>query len=152
MFARHEGQAPPPLDWTRPGMRLVRAAATANLGASLAGVTFSLAMFYEPFPAINGSRGAPRPPYQFPTVPFCVCLAMSALMLVGVLLLARQRTAGLLPAAVSAVVVPVGPIANHHVLSVGWVLTFGPGIVCGWAGPGPLSGRRWPASCAGHRK
>ena len=57
---------------------------------------------------------------------------MSALMLVGVLLLARQRTAGLLPAAVSAVVVPVVLIANHHVLSVGWALTFGPGIVCGW--------------------
>src|SRR3954466_10882151 len=33
MFARYEGQAPPALDWTRPGMRLVRAAVTANLGA-----------------------------------------------------------------------------------------------------------------------
>ena len=62
MFARHEGQAPPPLDWTRPGMRLVRAAVTANLGAFLAGVTFSLAMFYEPFPAITCCGGRPAPP------------------------------------------------------------------------------------------
>jgi hypothetical protein len=132
MFARHEGQAPPPLDWTRPGMRLVRAAVTTNLGAFLGGVTFSLAMFDEPLYRITCCGGAPCPKYQFPTVPFCVCLAMSALMLVGVVLLARQRTAGLLPAAVSAVVVPVVLIANHNVLNVGWALIFGPGIVCGW--------------------
>jgi hypothetical protein len=131
MFARHEGQAPPGLDWTRPGMRLVRAAVTANLGAFLGGVTYSLAMFDEPVPRATCCWG-PCPHYHFPTVPFCVCLAMSALMLVGVVLLARQRTAGLLPAAVSAVVVPVVLIANHHVLGGEWALIFGPGIVCGW--------------------
>jgi hypothetical protein len=132
MFARHEGQAPPPLDWTRPGMHLVRAAVTANLAAFLGGVTYALAMFYDPTETITCCGGAPCPHRQFPTVPFGVCLAMSALMLVGVVLLARQRTAGLLPAAVSAVVIPVVLIANHHVLGAGWTLIFGPAIVCGW--------------------
>jgi hypothetical protein len=131
MFARHEGQAPPPLDWTRPGMRLVRAAVTANLAAFLGGVTYALAMFEQRFPTVTCCWG-PCPHPHFPTGPFCVCLAMSALMLVGVVLLARQRTAGLLPAAVSAVVVPVVLIANHNVLGIDWALIFGPGIVSGW--------------------
>jgi hypothetical protein len=131
MFARHEGHAPPALDWTRPGMRLVRAAVTANLGAFLGGVTHALTMFDEPARRAPCCWGPCRH-YHFPTVPFCVCLAMSALMLVGVVLLARQRTAGLLPAAVSAVGVPVVLIANHSVLGSEWALIFGPGIVCGW--------------------
>jgi hypothetical protein len=131
MFAGYEGQAPPPLDWTRPGMRLVRAAVTANLGAFLGGVTYLLGMFDEP--TVTCCGGLPCPyRHHFPTVPFCVCLAMTALMLVGVVLLARQRTAGLLPAAVSAVVVPAVLIANHNVLGREGVLIFGPGIVCGW--------------------
>ncbi len=132
MFAGYEGQAPPPLDWTRPGMRLVRAAVTANLGAFLGGVTYLLAMFDEPVRTVTCCGGMACPHLHFPTVPFCVCLAMTALMLVGVVLLARQRTAGLLPAAVSAVVVPVVLIANHNVLGSEGVLIFGPGIVCGW--------------------
>jgi hypothetical protein len=129
MFARHEGQAPPELDWTRPGMRLVRAAVTANLGAFLGGVTYAMAMFYEP-PPVPCCFG-PCHHHHFPTVPFCVCLAMSASMLVGVVLLARQRTAGLLLAAVSALAVPVVLISSRHVLGE-WALIFGPGIVCGW--------------------
>jgi hypothetical protein len=136
MFAGYEGQAPPPLDWTRPGMRLVRAAVTANLGAFLGGVTYLLAMFDDPVRTVTCCGGMACTHLHFPIVPFCVCLAMTALMLVGVVLLARQRTAGLLPAAVSAVVVPVVLIANHNVLGSEGVLIFGPGIVCGWLAHG----------------
>jgi hypothetical protein len=129
MFASYEGQAPPPQDWTRPEMWLIRAAVTSNLGAFLGGVTYSMAMFQESILGFTCCWGD-CPAFHFPTVSFCVCLGMSALMLVGALLLARQRTAGLLPATVSAVVVPVALIANH--VPSGWPLIFGPGIVCGW--------------------
>jgi hypothetical protein len=138
MFARYEGQAPPPLDWTRPGMRLVRAAVVANLSAFLGGMVLAPAIFawrqhYDPYATID----APNPD---PTALLAICLAMTVLMLIGVVLLARQRTAGLFLVAIAAVGVPLVLIANREVLKGpgAWIFmgVFGPALLCGWVAVG----------------
>jgi hypothetical protein len=131
MFARYEGQAPPSLDWTRPPMRLVRAALIANLWAFLGSVAFAPAIY-------RWNRGILHPHLAGPDPAALLagCLVMTAIMLVGLVLLARQRTVGLLLLAVSAVCTPIFLVANLAVLDRISVLilsiTFVPGIVCGW--------------------
>jgi hypothetical protein len=129
MFARYEGQAPPAFDWTRPGMRLVRAALIANLCAFLGGVTLAPAIF-------EWSRFTHQHQTLAPGTMLMACLVMTAVMLVAVMLLARQRTAGLLLLAVAAIGVPLTLIANRAVYDTATALIFlalfGPGIVCGW--------------------
>jgi hypothetical protein len=131
MFAHYEGMAPPPADWTAPGMRFVRAALLANLAAFLGAIAFA--------PAIHGFNSFewhhPASGWD-PTVLLLGCLAMTAVMLAGLLLLARQRTAGLFLVAVAAAGVPLILLANRGVLSGtgGWIIAgvFGPGVVWGW--------------------
>ncbi|HXU83725.1 MAG TPA: hypothetical protein VN914_20165 [Polyangia bacterium] len=130
MFSRYEGAAPPPMDWTRRGMRLVRVAVEANLCAFLGAVAFAPDIYRfssSRFPAVAGLD---------PTVLLVGCLAMTAVMLVGVILLARLRTAGLLLVAVAAVGIPLIVLGNRDVLAGrgGYMMAavFGPGLVCGW--------------------
>jgi hypothetical protein len=131
MFARYEGQAPPAFDWTRPGMGLVRAALIANLCAFLGSVTLAPAIFqFIRFRAHSHLSALD------PALPLMACLVVTAVMLVALVLVARQRTVGLLLLAVSAVGVPLLFIANGAIddtlAALIFLALFGPGIVCGW--------------------
>jgi hypothetical protein len=126
MFARYEGKAPPPLDWTRPGMRLVRTAMIANVYAFLVAVALIPALTTVHSCVLNG----------FHWQQAAACLAMAAILLGGLVLLARQRTVGLFLVAVSVVGLPLTLMARRGALEDGSVLlfavAFGPGILCGW--------------------
>jgi hypothetical protein len=124
MFDRYEGQAPPPLDWRQPGMGLVRAALLANLYAFLAAVTVIPLVQFTQRCVFSGIDMSPL---------MAVCLAMTAVLLLGVVLLARQRTAGLLLVAVSAVGLPLVLLASRRPQgSLGLAIILAPGILCGW--------------------
>jgi hypothetical protein len=122
MFAHYEGKAPPPLDWTRPGMRLVRTAMVANVYAFLVAVAI--------VPVLTTIDGCVllRPQQA------AACLAMMAILVVGLVLLARQRTAGLLLVAVSVMGLPLMLMAWRGALEEVLILSvaIAPGIVCGW--------------------
>jgi hypothetical protein len=140
MFARFEGKAPPPLDWTGPGMRLVRATVVASLSAFLGGVALApaiLAWNPQPRPHPDWHPGnLPMEPAPDPTGLLVVCVVLTVLLLIGVILLARQRTAGLLLVGVAALGVPVALVVNPDVLRAGGFLifaaVFGPALLCGW--------------------
>jgi hypothetical protein len=125
MFTRYEGNAPSPLDWTQPGMRFVRVAVVANLYAFLAAVAL--------IPLYEGMHSCLRSGFQPPALMW-VALGMTAVMLVGVLLLLRQRTAGMLLVAVAAVALPLVLMAGMRGSREAplMVLAFGPGVLCGW--------------------
>jgi hypothetical protein len=122
MFARYEGQAPPPLDWTRPGMRLVRTAVIANVYAFLVAVALVPALTTDHSCELNGFH-----PQQA-----AACLAMAAILLGGLVLLARQRTVGLFLVAVSVVGLPLTLVALEDESVLLCAVAFGPGIICGW--------------------
>src|SRR5437667_965288 len=128
MFARYEGQAPPPLDWTGPGMRLVRATVLASLSAFLGGVALAPAIFaWNPRPPPHPDwhpGNLPMEPAPDPTTLLVACVVMTVLLLIGVILLARQRTAGLLLVAVAALGVPVALVVNPDLLRGADILIF----------------------------
>jgi hypothetical protein len=125
MFERYEGQAPAPLDWRQPGMGLVRIALVANLHAFLVAVTIVPMLRFTQSCIFEGFDTSPL---------MAVCLAMTAILLVGVVLLARQRTAGLLLVAVSAVGLPLVLLTrrSHGESPLILALLLAPGILCGW--------------------
>src|SRR5688572_21487345 len=131
MFAAYEGSAPPPLDWRQPGMGLIRAAVVANLCGFLGGVTIAPPIF-----AVQHQHPLYLHSPIDPTLLLVTCLIMTALSLAGVVLLARQRTAGLMLLAVAAAGLPLALIAYPGALddTSAWLFAglFGPGIVCGW--------------------
>jgi len=133
MFDRYEGTAPPPIDWTQPGMGVVRAAVVTNLCGFLGGVAFAPALF-----AFQSGRGYLHQPTHSPdpTALLAIGLTLAATMLVGVVLLAKQRTAGLLVVVLAAVGLPLALISNPGALDGGaapvFAGLFGPGILCGW--------------------
>lgn len=131
MFERYEGTAPPPIDWARPGMGVVRAAVVANLGSFLGGIALAPMMF-----TFDHGGCCLQPSSRDPRVLLAIGLSMAAVMLVGVVLLARQRTAGLLLVALAAAGLPLALVSNPGALSGGGALVFavlfGPGILCGW--------------------
>jgi hypothetical protein len=131
MFERYEGNAA--TDWSGPGMGLVRWTIILNMASALGLVLFVVVYPY----AIEWHVAIPA-----------VLLGGLA---VGVLLLARQMTAGLLLVAVSCILfVPAGAFfvwkeASHTGEIYLFAAAFLPGIIAGWACLVAFGGPMWRA-------
>lgn len=131
MFERYEGNAA--TDWSGPGMGLVRWTIILNMASALGLVLFVVVYRY----AIEWHVAIPA-----------VLLGGLA---VGVLLLARQMTAGLLLVAVSCILfVPAGAFfvwkeASHTGEIYLFAAAFLPGIIAGWACLVAFGGPMWRA-------
>ncbi len=119
MFGRYEGRSA--TDWTGPRMGLVRWTIILNLASALELFVFVVAYRY----AIDWHAA--------------ITAGLLAGQLVGVLLLARQKTAGLLLVAISCILfVPAGTYfvwaeARHTGEIYLFAALFLPGVLAGWA-------------------
>jgi hypothetical protein len=144
MQERFEAKAPLPIDWTAPSMAIVRCALVIT-AAGLYGQLMDLLVLAREV------RGLPLwhidPPYShcWPAWPcvtdagdFLLLLGLEVVLMVGLVLLARQRTVALLLIAVAALVgtlllVREIPVFQLHTPPLNMLLDLAPGLVLSWA-------------------
>lgn len=126
MYARFEGAATEPTPWRAPGMTLVRAALVTNLAGLMAGMVLLPPTFFH-----LGCFGGHMP---LPETPWLMLgfLGIAALVSGGMVLLARQKTAGMLFLALAAPGMLLMWLLRGR-FDAPVAAFFAPGLVCGWA-------------------
>jgi hypothetical protein len=130
MFDRYEGTAPARLPWTAPGMGVVRWALIAGVSTVLAAAT----ELHEAADGLGlyGTEQVLRP---VPISAFVLTLVFALILVLGLALLALQRTAGLLVVAAATLALSATMIRElvWGSMAVSLAVLLAPGLATGWA-------------------